>query len=86
MRRTLLLCALLLLVGCKQSPWNLGRWGSSQFGQGSIDRQKTRAVVIGPEVVGGRPREFINPLPEASRNELTSRGGYYGPGGMVSGY
>ncbi|MFN5950901.1 MAG: hypothetical protein ACK43N_20585, partial [Pirellulaceae bacterium] len=94
MRRTLLLCALLLLVGCKQSPWNLGRWGSSQFGQGSIDRQKNRAVVIdpyplndiGPEVVGGRPREFINPLPEASRNELTSRGGYYGPGGMVSGY
>lgn len=54
------------------------RWGGSQFGQGDINRQKDRAVYfdpyplndIGPEVVGGRPREFANPLPEAKRNEL----------------
>jgi hypothetical protein len=72
---------LLLCCGCSSGPFGLGRWGSQQYGQGSIDRQKARAVVIdpyplndiGPEVVGGRPREFANPMPEASRNELTAR-------------
>ncbi|MFO0923408.1 MAG: membrane or secreted protein [Pirellulales bacterium] len=69
---------LVCLVGCQNSPW--GRWGSREFGQGSIDRQKARAVLtdpyplndIGPEVVGARPREFSTPLPEASRNRLQS--------------
>ena len=28
---------------------------------------------IGPAIVGGRPREFANPLPEPQRNELTAR-------------
>lgn len=68
-------------LGCSSGPFGLGRWASDRFGQGSIDRQKARAVVIdpyplndiGPEVVGGRPREFAYPMPEASRNELTAR-------------
>ncbi len=55
--------------------------GKPAVGQGSsIDRQRRRGLStdpyplndIGPEVVGGRPREFANPLPEVSRNELTS--------------
>ena len=70
-----------LAIGCKGNPAGTHRWGGSQFGQGSIDRQKNRAVVfdpyplndIGPPIVGGRPREYANPLPEAQRNELTPR-------------
>jgi len=73
--------ALLAFGGCKGSPSSNHRWGGSQFGQGSIDRQKNRAVTfdpyplndIGPPIVGGRPREHANPLPEAARNELTAR-------------
>lgn len=65
-------------LGCKGSQLGARRWGGSDFGQGSEDRQKARAVYfdpfplndIGPEVVGGRPLGFMNPLPEASRNEL----------------
>ncbi len=65
-------CALLLvsLAGCANRPG----WGFAG-GQGTIERQKARAVVhdpyplndIGPEVVGGRPREFYNPQPEPVR-------------------
>ncbi len=44
-----------------------------------MERQYARAAVhdpyplndIGPEVVGGRPRGFMNPLPEAKRNRIT---------------
>ncbi len=51
------------------------------WGQGTTDRQKSRAVVhdpytlndIGPEVVGGRPREFMNPQAEAKRAHATPR-------------
>jgi len=74
-------CVLLLscgLAGCKGSQVGAHRWGGSDYGQGSVERQKARAVYfdpyplndIGPEVVGGRPRGFQNPLPEANRNEL----------------
>jgi hypothetical protein len=91
MERRLIQCLLLvgfsqmsllpILVGCKGTPAGLSRWGGSQYGQGSVERQKNRAVTfdpfplndIGPPVVGGRPREFANPLPEAQRNELTAR-------------
>src|SRR5690606_2023045 len=54
-------CVLLVsMVGCANR-----RWGFPE-GQGTIERQKARAAVhdpyplndIGPEVVGGRPREF----------------------------
>ena len=66
------------LVGCKGSQLGAHRWGGSPLGQGSEEVQKARAVYfdpyplndIGPEVVGGRPRGFQNPLPEANRNEL----------------
>ena len=61
-------------AGCASRPG----WGFS-WGQGTIDRQKSRAAVhdpyplndIGPEVVGGRPREFFNPEPEPARNQVT---------------
>jgi hypothetical protein len=66
------------LGGCKGTELGSKRWGGSAYGQGSVDRQKARAVYfdpyplndIGPEVVGGRPRGFQSPLPEANRNEL----------------
>ena len=65
---------LICFAGCANRPG----WGFS-WGQGTTDRQKARAVVhdpypindIGPEVVGGRPREFYNPEPEAARNNAT---------------
>jgi len=64
------------LTGCANRPG----WGIPGFGQGSVDRQSARAVYhdpyplnnIGPEVVGGRPREYQQPLPEATRNQLFS--------------
>jgi hypothetical protein len=72
-------CALLgvLAVGCTNRD-GTSRWGGTPWGQGSVDRQKARSVVfdpyplndIGPEVVGGRPRGFQQPLAEAKRNEL----------------
>ena len=82
MRRIKFLVAMVVvssLVGCQEPMIRAMRWSAQ--GQGSIDRQKARAVAfdpfplndIGPEVVGGRPREFLNPLPEAVRNELTAR-------------
>jgi len=69
---------MVVALGCKGSQLGTRRWGGSDYGQGSEDRQKARAVYfdpyplndIGPEVVGGRPRGFMNPLPEANRNEL----------------
>ncbi|HAC92532.1 MAG TPA: hypothetical protein DCF63_18165 [Planctomycetaceae bacterium] len=59
------------LTGCAHRPSGWGFPG----GQGTIDRQKSRAVVhdpfplndIAPEVVGGRPREFFSPQSEAVR-------------------
>ncbi|MEZ6136049.1 MAG: membrane or secreted protein [Pirellulaceae bacterium] len=66
---------LLGLAGCANH-----RWGFPG-GQGTIERQKARAAVhdpyplndLGPEVVGGRPREFYAPQPEAVRIYNTSR-------------
>lgn len=82
MRNLMGLLLLLAICGCQNNPF--GRWASAQYGQGSIERQKARAVVtdpyplndIGPEVVGARPREFAYPMPEAARNELTARDPY----------
>lgn len=82
----LLIVMALCLGGCQGSQAGSQRWGGGPFGQGSIDRQKNRAVVfdpyplndIGPEVVGGRPRGFMNPLPEAKRNQLTEKGPWAG--------
>lgn len=83
--RTILLVAVLAVVstslGCKQGSQSIRRWGGGPQGQGSIEDQKSRAVVYdpypmndtGPEIVGGRPRGFTNPLSEPYRNELKSR-------------
>lgn len=76
--RALLVCIALLFVGCQGSQLGSKRWSGGLFGQGSEDRQKYRAASfdpyplndIGPEVVGGRPRGFWNPLPEATRNQI----------------
>lgn len=74
-----LFCVLVLsFAGCQGSQIGAKRWSGGIFGQGSEDRQKYRAASfdpyplndIGPEVVGGRPRGFQNPLPEASRNQI----------------
>lgn len=69
----LMLCQAMLLSlgGCA----NRQGWGFAS-GQGTIDRQKSRAVVhdpyplndIGPPVIGGRPREYIDPQAEVTRN------------------
>ncbi|MFN9916159.1 MAG: hypothetical protein ACK53L_26450 [Pirellulaceae bacterium] len=80
----ILLAMTLAATGCRGTPAGTHRWGGGPYGQGSIDRQKARAVTfdpyplndIGPPIVGGRPREFANPLPEASRNELTALPGW----------
>lgn len=69
----LLLIASASVTGCASRPG----WGIPGFGQGTVDRQSARAVYhdpyplndIGPEVVGGRPREFAQPMPEATRNQ-----------------
>lgn len=67
------LCALLLptCLGCA----NLVR--PNWFNPGTIEQQRLRALHsdpypdtdAGPEVVGGRPREFSQSLPEAVKNQ-----------------
>lgn len=70
------LCFLALLAstvccGCSHRPRAWGFPGA----QGTVDRQKSRATIhdpyplndIGPEVMGGRPREFMWPQSEAAR-------------------
>lgn len=77
---TLFRCSACLIVlasaGCASRPG----WGLRGMGQGTTERQKSRAAVhdpyplndIGPEVVGGRPREFYNPQAEPVRNQVTA--------------
>ena len=62
---------LVMIGGCASRPHG---WGFPA-GQGTIERQRARATVhdpyplndIGPEVAGGRPREFFNPQAEPVR-------------------
>lgn len=70
-------CCVLLVAstGCAGRPRG---WGMP-WGQGSTNRQTARAAVhdpfpqndIGPEVVGGRPREFASPQAEPVRHHVT---------------
>ena len=70
-RRLLLVAVALLVGGCAGSRYNL-------FQPGSVQQQQLRATVhdpypdvdAGPEVVGGRPRDYQQPLPEPVRNRL----------------
>ncbi len=63
-------CAV-LLAGCAGSRWNF-------FRPGTVQQQQLRATVhdpytdvdAGPEVVGGRPRDYMQPLPEPVRNRI----------------
>jgi hypothetical protein len=76
--RTLLRCSFLLAalcaassLGCAGSRWNFYR-------PGTVQQQQLRATVhdpypdvdAGPEVVGGRPRDYSQPLPEPVRNRI----------------
>lgn len=74
MSRILTIAILVSLAGCASRPG----WGFS-WGQGTTERQKARATIhdpyplndIGPEVVGGRPREYANPQAEPVRQHNT---------------
>lgn len=77
-KRFFSLLLLVPFVGCI----NAKLWSEDDsFGGRSVDSQRRRSVYydpfplndIGPEVVGGRPRGFTDPLPEAKRNELNAR-------------
>lgn len=80
MSRALMLGLLTILsTGCaSRSGWGF------PWGQGTVDRQNSRAVIhdpyplndIGPEVVGGRPRGYMDPLPEAKRNQISGDPGF----------
>ena len=78
---TILLLSLAVSSGCKDGSMGAHRWGGSPYGQGSVERQKARAVTfdpyplndVGPEIVGARPRGFTTPLSEPVRNELTAK-------------
>lgn len=68
--------AMAMFAGCAdRQGWGVGA------GQGTIDRQKSRAAAvdpfplndIGPEVVGGRPREYFNPQSEVVRSRAVPR-------------
>ena len=72
MTRMLLLVTLICLAGCagRRAGWGFGA------GQGTTESQRSRAIVhdpfplndIGPEVLGGRPREYFDPQAEPVRN------------------
>lgn len=82
MSRLSLLVLLVLAGGCASRTG----WGFP-WGQGTVDRQKSRAAAydpyplndIGPEVLGGRPRDFMTPLPEAKRAQIGPTGNQYIP-------
>lgn len=67
---------LMLSAGCQSSRY------AEPFGFGTMDRQKARAADfdpyplndIGPPVMGGRPRGFMEPTPEPSRIEQQAKG------------
>lgn len=72
--KLILSCAsLTIIAGCA----NRQGWGFGA-GQGTVDRQNSRAVVvdpfplndIGPEVTGGRPRGYFNPQAEVVRSRV----------------
>jgi hypothetical protein len=76
--KLLLSCAVLIsLAGCANRPRG---WGFP-WGQGTVERQKARAVVhdpyplndIGPEVIGGRPRDYFNPQAEPVRQHAVDQ-------------
>jgi hypothetical protein len=57
--------------GCTALPHNF-------FHPGTIEQQRLRATIhdpypdpdAGPEIEGGRPRDYLNPLPEPVRNRI----------------
>jgi len=65
-------------VGCAGNRYAPSRW--TWWHPGRVEAQRVRASVhdpypdkdLGPEVVGGRPRDFMNQYPEAVRNRFYS--------------
>ncbi len=80
-RQAAMFAVVFFIAGCQGSQLGSKRWSGGIYGQGSENLQKYRAAAfdpyplndIGPEVVGGRPRGFMNPLPEANRNQIESK-------------
>lgn len=68
-KNVLLAAAIVIFAGCQSPHWDR---------PGTIQQQRLRATIhdpypdpdLGPEVDGGRPREFIRPLPEPVRNRI----------------
>jgi hypothetical protein len=64
-------CAVIFATGCAGSRYNF-------FQPGTVQQQQLRATVhdpypdqdAGPEIVGGRPRDYSQPLPEPVRNRI----------------
>jgi hypothetical protein len=69
--RILQVCGLALAAGC------VGHQGKIA-NPGTIQQQRLRATIhdpypdpdLGPDVDGGRPREYLEPLPEPVRNRI----------------
>jgi hypothetical protein len=68
---------MVLAMACLASGGCAG-YHSNFFHPGTIQQQRLRATIhdpypdpdAGPEVVGGRPRDYLQPLPEPVRNRI----------------
>ncbi len=75
-RLAVLACSALWLTGCRTD-------GRLLPPAGSIEKQRFSSTVfdpytdndIGPEVVGGRPKDFQKPLPDSDRSRLLQKAG-----------
>jgi len=71
----------LLLLACLASG-GCTFWQSGLFHPATVDQQRRRATIhdpyadpdLGPKVDGGRPRDYLQPLPEPVRNRLYADG------------
>jgi hypothetical protein len=69
---------LALCLSCAAASGCASGGGFNFFNPGTIDQQRLRATIhdpysdqdLGPEVVGGRPRDYQQQLPEPVRNRL----------------
>ena len=80
-RHALLLIALVLLVGCADiAPPRIFHPGSQEYQQNRALRFDPYPLTdVAPEIVGGRPLQYIKPAPENERvqNELTFEERYH---------
>jgi hypothetical protein len=70
-KQLLAACMCLSVAGCAQHEGKIAN-------PGTIQQQRLRATIhdpypdpdLGPDVDGGRPREYLEPLPEPVRNRI----------------